>query len=1253
MTLVSNDQTPSATTYEPSQIISDEQLLATLTRLLLLEKKSLVSKTQPSLLRGTKSVDPDDKQASTFDLIEVQQITPIKISEELRVRAHILYTLLTTLLKKPNEDNDSISLKQRVGLAASVLLNLTNQELNVYSAKLGVMLIAAGLPNSAVNMLGKMGVCCSSDTVRNIIKKAGMNTDSIIRSIVSFQKSGKKTVDDLNSLLENLKTQPYIYIGVNKVPHKLIYNRCGGISIGNKSQSYEEPEQRQPPRTVLVIDNYNVQIGNARWGKEQKIDVVHALGKIQEIYAPEHLSRSRPSIPLHDLTEKHLLPNKRELDNLEAQFVEISMAVLAEREPKLSFMKRHLPNHVSHDNSDVMSLGSVLVTLGIIDENQTTTAGTIKILNECLKYTNDEGITWVAGDQLTQERTQNAKIALASVLEQSKIQQMMEYDGNFHTQITLLTATMKLVHSEQSKLEKSSFTGCCHSSDNAKAATFKVKDSFTKTWRAFDIYWQAMLHSAWLEMVNDHGVEETITSTLESAGPLAAVTQFRQYVDRMVKNVLKFQEEDWVSNIPILRCRNCSVTKQNRVLLAKHMMQEHEINEEVAERMIRDDYSHLKLDDPRYNYGRLIIFLGLLNKNLALAISYGDGERETLTLKFTIPIFRRMGHTKYSYMQVKRQIMLQSVFSEAVAFEYRHNTTIGIGVGEGKRKANDYVLELMNNFLSSAKGRNFTKETMITAADALSFLHTIRKSVEDDLTGVHRKKGSKAESQDTYRDKVLPKVKSGNFFKFESGRKAIPGLRVRRNIYNDCKTKKTLVQFMREAITNSKKSYAKYSTFTIEDMAGEELIDEEEETIEETSDDESEDTDETVAEELIVNCLDASINTEDDFLQKRYNAVVVQPEVLNSAAGQKVVRIIGSRCLLFVIDEAHCIKKWGKSSKKGSKPFRKMFKDIASMISKFENRPLVLCLTATLTELNEKETLCDLGLDPTEILSISKNPVNHRISMINLPGCLDIKPLLSMLEWPEDKCPRVIIFENSLVDCGYRYLEFKQALNDDVEKISRVEVFHSQIPDSKQEEIAADLMNINGHIKFVIATSALSMGFDAAGRAGRSDGFKAYCVVFTKSKTRDMDRLCDLYRNQKASCRRVILAGCFKGEMEAHSNENNDTCCDVCQESRDPLIQAFRDSLNTQQISEKEMRPRRRVKREDREFFTKALQCQLTLYSNTMPFIDCELTEGVIKKLTEECGYIYDYNDLENIIPGLSSEVKEDIIAIAREIFKF
>jgi len=44
-----------------------------------------------------------------------------------------------------------------------------------------------------------------------------------------------------------------------------------------------------------------------------------------------------------------------------------------------------------------------------------------------------------------------------------------------------------------------------------------------------------------------------------------------------------------------------------------------------------------------------------------------------------------------------------------------------------------------------------------------------------------------------------------------------------------------------------------------------------------------------------------------------------------------------------------------------------------------------------------------------------------------------------------------------------------------------VEVFHSQIPHSKQEEISASLLTSDGTVKIVIATSALSMGFDAKG----------------------------------------------------------------------------------------------------------------------------------------------------------------------------
>ena len=51
-----------------------------------------------------------------------------------------------------------------------------------------------------------------------------------------------------------------------------------------------------------------------------------------------------------------------------------------------------------------------------------------------------------------------------------------------------------------------------------------------------------------------------------------------------------------------------------------------------------------------------------------------------------------------------------------------------------------------------------------------------------------------------------------------------------------------------------------------------------------------------------------------------------------------------------------------------------------------------------------------------------------------------------------------------------------------------------------------------------------------------------------------------------------------------------------------------------------------------------------------MPFMDCELTSGVIKKLSDECGRIFTPDDIESIVPGLSVRVKKDVYEIAQDI---
>jgi len=86
---------------------------------------------------------------------------------------------------------------------------------------------------------------------------------------------------------------------------------------------------------------------------------------------------------------------------------------------------------------------------------------------------------------------------------------------------------MKMIHSEESKLDKASFTGACYSLGNSKAATTKVKANYSKTRNAFIIYYQAVLHSAWLEMLNDYPVIKEELESAKKEGKEAFLTKLR------------------------------------------------------------------------------------------------------------------------------------------------------------------------------------------------------------------------------------------------------------------------------------------------------------------------------------------------------------------------------------------------------------------------------------------------------------------------------------------------------------------------------------------------------------------------------------------------------------------------------------------------------------------------------------------------------------------------------------------------------
>ena len=64
------------------------------------------------------------------------------------------------------------------------------------------------------------------------------------------------------------------------------------------------------------------------------------------------------------------------------------MKILALRDKDLEFSTEWIDPHLNHPLRDVMDQATLTVPLGIIPENQTSTAANVKILQECEQYMN-------------------------------------------------------------------------------------------------------------------------------------------------------------------------------------------------------------------------------------------------------------------------------------------------------------------------------------------------------------------------------------------------------------------------------------------------------------------------------------------------------------------------------------------------------------------------------------------------------------------------------------------------------------------------------------------------------------------------------------------------------------------------------------------------------------------------------------------------------------------------------------------------
>ena len=282
----------------------------------------------------------------------------------------------------------------------------------------------------------------------------------------------------------------------------------------------------------------------------------------------------------------------------------------------------------------------------------------------------------------------------------------------------------------------------------------------------------------------------------------------------------------------------------------------------------------------------------------------------------------------------------------------------------------------------------------------------------------------------------------------------------------------------------------------------------------------------------------------------------------------------------FVIDEAHCVSKWGHE-------FRPDYLALQSLRSTYPKIPIV-AFTATATRMVREDVMSILGMKDSIYFSSSLDRPNLRYSVLPKHSTSTDNPPQQLLRFLESHRDRTgIIYCTTTRTCDE--LSATLALHG-----HSVRCYHAKMePQPREKALAAWL---EGSAKIMVATIAFGMGVDKpdvrfvvhfniprsienyiqeSGRAGR-DGLPAHCVLLYNTKDIEMHEflmakndltqpvierckhhldLMQAYCETATSCRRRTLLLHFGEPFE---NSHCDGRCDVCaRHLKPPLTDMF------------------------------------------------------------------------------------------------